>query len=123
MWPLSICSCHIIHYFPLSQSEATGEGYRLLLTCNNSRGYGFPPLPNLTPGSSPGNRIKQEARTYQTGRVICYSMKLLVGYFGNMEMSEEEQKDILELALTKSTRILVTLCFSAQPLISINICH
>ena len=30
----------------------------LLLTWNNSRGYGFPPLPNLTPGSSPGNRVK-----------------------------------------------------------------
>lgn len=58
----------------------------LLLTCNNSRGYGLPPLPNMTPGSSPGNG-KSGDTTHPTGGVICSSMKLSVGYLGNIKMS------------------------------------
>lgn len=47
-WPLSMCPCHII-FLCLRSHRGGLQG--LLLTCNNSRGYGFPPLPNLAPGS------------------------------------------------------------------------
>lgn len=53
---LSLCSCHII--FLCLRQKPQGRLQGLLFTWNNSRDYGFPPLPNLTTGSSPGNRVK-----------------------------------------------------------------
>lgn len=89
-WLLSTCSCYII-FLCLSQSHRWGR-QGLLLTCNNSRGYGFPPLTNLTPGSSPRNS-KAGDRTHQTGWVIWYSMKLSAGEHRNVP--QKEQKEIL----------------------------
>ena len=100
---------HII-FLCLSQ-KPQGKGQGLLLTCNNSRGYGFPPLSNLTPGSSPGNRVKLEIE--QTGQAIYYFMKLAVGYVGNMEIYVGRNKrKFCRVDFDKKVhKVPVTLCF------------
>lgn len=93
----------------------------MLLTCNNSRGYRFPPLPNMTPDSSPGSRAKLETELPNRKSNV-----LLHDTLGTWKcLSQEGTKgNSVELALTrKSTRFLGTLCFLAEHLISFNSYH
>lgn len=92
-WPLSVCSC--LHYLPLSQSDATGEGYRVcfwLVTTAEA----MDSLTCLIWLFLPWKQGKTGNRTYQTGCVIYYLWNFWLATWGMWRyLPEEEQKEIL----------------------------
>lgn len=108
--------------FPLSWSEATGEGCRVcfwLVTTAEARES----LSCLTQLLAPPMETAELGdRTHQTGGVICYSMKLLVGCLGTRKCPSEEgsKGNSIELALTSLLGLWLPFVL-AQLLTSFNI--
>lgn len=83
----------------------------LLLTCNNSRGYGFPPLPKLTPGSSPGNRVKLETEHNKQDERSTIPWNLQLATWGTWKyLSEETKGNVAQWIWQESSRGSL-LCF------------